>query len=59
MLQLILQTRASALQDSKQFSMTEHCQNQPVNCDQLRDDDGLCGHKDPQRLEHLSKESCL
>ena len=25
-----LQTRASALQDSKQFSMTEHCQNQPV-----------------------------
>ena len=30
-----------------------------TNCDQLKDDDGLCGHKDPQRLEHLSKESCL
>ena len=36
-----LQTRASALQDSKQFSMTEHRQNQQVksetNCAQLKD----------------------
>ena len=41
MYQPTLQTRASALQDSKQFSMTEHRQNQPVksetNCAQLKD----------------------